>query len=276
MTYLLAANDYGYLWKTSLEEDLDRLLAMGFRRLELLCSPPHVQASALSAADRAALLRRVESGGAAFLSVTAPSLDLNLASMHPDMREYSVQEWERLLDLCADLGARYAVCIAGKRHTLIEQPFETIFGYARQSFERLIRRAEQRGVVLALENAPLGFLDTAERCLRLLTDLRHPSFQICYDVANGFMVEDPSDGLTTVRDFLGLVHLSDARKDRWLHAPIGTQEIDFAAVTRTLELIGYRGAGVAEIIDDDPDAGIRLSKERLAPLGWTVDVQGAA
>jgi len=48
------------------------------------------------------------------------------------------------------------------------------------------------------------------------------------------------------------VHVSDSPKGQWRHDPIGSGEIDFAAIAALLRQRGYEGKIVLEILSDQP------------------------
>lgn len=132
-----------------------------------------------------------------------------------------------------------------------------------------VRRAEERGVTIVLENIPSLFLDRTPDLVRLCDDLASSRCRIVYDVANSFLVEDLVAGLDVVAPYLAYVHLSDTPRKPWLHAPVRTGAVDFAAFTRRLAELDYTGPTTLEIIHPaDPDAGLAESARALAPLGW--------
>ncbi|SVE10957.1 uncharacterized protein METZ01_LOCUS463811 [marine metagenome] len=104
---------------------------------------------------------------------------------------------------------------------------------------------------------------------RVLDKLADERVGVVYDVANGFFAgEDPASGIQMLRDRIDLVHLSDTGRKHWRHDPIGTGEIDFEAVAKTIQSINFSGQSVMEIISSDPDRELPESQRRLAQWGW--------
>jgi sugar phosphate isomerase/epimerase len=92
---------------------------------------------------------------------------------------------------------------------------------------------------------------------------------LCYDVANGFMVEDVTDGLTASQPWLGLVHLSDTTRARWMHDPLGHGYVPLRQVLTTLQGIGYTGRIVLETLHDKTAAdGFAADRRVLREAGW--------
>lgn len=95
------------------------------------------------------------------------------------------------------------------------------------------------------------------------------SLGIAYDVANGeFVGEDQVDAIRTAAPWLLQVHLSDASRTRWDHAPIGRASIDFAAIGQALQDEGFQGTSVVEPISDEAGDDMVSARIRLAAYGW--------
>ena len=65
-----------------------------------------------------------------------------------------------------------------------------------------------------------------------------------------------------------LVHLSDTGRVSWRHDPIGTGEIDFVAIFKTLGDIAFNGLSVMEIVSLAPDRDLQDSWDKLVACGW--------
>ena len=59
------------------------------------------------------------------------------------------------------------------------------------------------------------------------------------------------------------MHLSDGSRTRWAHDRIGRGTVDFPAVLRTLDEIGFDGARVLEIVSATPLEDLRASLDAL-------------
>lgn len=71
----------------------------------------------------------------------------------------------------------------------------------------------------------------------------------------------------TPNNSLGIVHLSDSPKGQWRHDPIGTGEIDFAAIAALLKQRNYAGRIVLEILSDRPLHDLEAGAALLQKLG---------
>lgn len=98
------------------------------------------------------------------------------------------------------------------------------------------------GIPIIPENHPQGLLASAADIVRFLDDEGYADMPVIYDVANAVAIgEDPVEGLRTLWPRLGIVHLSDSPKGQWRHDPIGSGEIDFAAIAGRTEAACLRG-----------------------------------
>lgn len=265
----LGAASYTYLYATDLDGAIDRIAGLGFRSCELMATAPQLHPSEVDSARRRQIRARLGERGLALTALNPTFLDINIASTNPDHRTYAIGQIRACIDLAADLGAAYVVVGTGRRHPLIGPPFESLYRIALDGIGECVHHAEHRGITAVLENIPTLFLERGDHLRRVCADIASERCQILYDAANGYMVEDPIDGLDAVAPFLTYVHLSDTVRDRWLHAPVGQGQVDFAAFTEKLVALGYTGPATLEVIEpDDPDAGFAESARRLAPLGW--------
>ena len=268
----IGVNTYPYLWKTSLPDAFRSIRAMGITEVEILASPPQLWPRALKVEERLEIQRTMEETGIRLVALNPPGQDINMASPHPDMRAYTVDIYKQLIDLAFDWKAPFIVMPPGRLHPLLPPDFEWVWKQCKPDFLRLIDYAERHGVTLLLENIPSLFLQTAEEIAWAIDDLGSNRIGAIYDVANGFMSEDPAKGIAILREKIKLVHLSDTTRRKWEHNKIGDGDVDFFSVYKALREIEYEGACLLEIIHPDATEGIESSIETLKAIGWDVHV----
>ena len=137
----------------------------------------------------------------------------------------------------------------------------------RDAFARIHDKAERTGVPVILENHPQGLLASAADIVRFLDAEGYAGMPVIYDVADAVAIrEDPVEGLKALWPRLGIVHLSDSPKGQWRHDPIGSGEVDFAAIAALLRQRAYEGRIVLEILSDQPlkdiDEGAVILKQQ--------------
>lgn len=268
-------NTYSYIWQRSARETLSHLADRGYRRFELLVNAPHVWPEAIDDAEKRAVAALVSSRDLKIDVLNPPSLDLNLVSPSPQMRDMTLAHYRRVIDLAADWGVDYTLVVPGKTHPLLPAPADLVWGWFEDGITTLDRHAEMRGVRLLLENVPIAFLPSAGSLMAALDRLDAGRIGICYDVANAvFAGEAPEDGIAAVASRLKLVHLSDTGLEKWDHAAIGTGVVPFDRVAGALKRHGLDVPAMLEIISPDGDRDIPASHRAIAPLGWEAAPEG--
>lgn len=265
----LVVSTYAGLWITRLDELLDEYAAAGFRSVELLAARPHVDLD--EPADALAAVARARRRGLAVTSVVPSGVDVNLASTQAPMRAWSVAQFVRAAVMSGAVGAPWVVVHPGRRHPLRPPPLDDLEGWVLDGLEQILLVAEREGVRVLLENVPTGLIDTAAECLDVVQRL-DGRLGICYDVANGHVVEDVAAALDVAGPALELVHVSDTTRDRWRHDPVGRGDVPFAAVIATLQRLEYDGPVVLETLHDPPvAAGFAADVTMLTDLGHSLD-----
>ena len=264
----LVVSTYTALGRQDLEAFFVEVAESGHTSVELLAAAPHVDLEDINeAADR--ILKVVRDTGVRVNSVVPSGVDVNLASTQAGMRHWSVQQFISAVRLAAQLGAPQSLVHPGRRHPLRPPPMTQLRGWVVDGLTEILDVARVEGVDVLLENVPTGLLDRAPECSEVARAM-DGQLQLCYDVANGFIVEDVTDGLTASKPWLGLVHLSDTTRARWMHDPLGHGCVPFRHVLETLQGIGYTGRLVLETLHDRTAAdGFAADRRVLSEAGWS-------
>lgn len=261
------ASTYTYLWRGGIDAAFAGIAEAGFDRVELMAAPPHVDAGEpQTAADRitAACVR----AGVSVHSVVPSGVDVNLASPDSTMRAWSEGYLVTIGRLAAELGARWLIVHPGRRHPLRPAPYDQYRRWVTDGVGYVLDALSGVDVGVLFENTPTGVLDTGGECAQLVEQVGPDRLGICYDVANGHMVEDVVAGLTAAGPHLRLVHLSDTTRAAWAHDPIGAGEVDFGRVAATVSALGYGGRFVLETLHGlDPVAGFTADLASLRRAG---------
>ncbi len=269
----LAAANYGYLYRTTLEDSLRSIAEHGFGCFELTPAPPHLYTPGFGTFERRALKRLLDTLNLQCTSVNPSFTDLNLISCNTEFRELTFRQLVQNMQLAHDLEAPLVVFIPGRRNALIPTPDEDAIPVLEEQLAGLLLQAERLGVTVTLENSPYGFMQTAAEAFKIVSDIGHPLLKLTYDAANGYMNEDPAHGVTVVKDFIALAHISDTCKRRWMHTEVGRGEVDFAAFADALRRIGYQGKTVYELVNgDDPGKRWTADFAKLSTYGWSLSL----
>lgn len=184
--------------------------------------------------------------------------------------------FEDTIDLAADIGTETVVVVPGRMSPLFPPPADRRTTWVGDGVAKLLPRAEDRGVTLAIENVPFAAFPDKDALERFVRGFTSKAIGICYDAANAhFIKEDPAAGIRQLADLLRVVHLSDTDQVNWRHDPVGRGTVPFAAVAQAMNDIDFKGACTLEIIGPDPDAAILSSHRALEPLGFAKAGAGA-
>lgn len=264
----VGANTMSFMWKASARQALQTLAREGYRRFELMAQRPHFDPF-MDRSEALAFARFLREAGLTVETVNLPSLDQNLASAAPEMREYSVRLFERLVAIAETIGASAVIVVTGRVNPLIAPGRPDLESWFTDAFARVLRAAERAGVHLLLENIPMGVYPRADQLIGFAERIGSPQVGVCYDIANAhFIGEDTAEGLRQVQARLGIVHLSDTGREAWRHDPIGQGSCDFAGFGATLREIGYARTSMLEIVSDEPVPGIVGSHRKIVQWGW--------
>jgi len=268
-TLTLGASTWTYLQACDLHAAVRRLQRLDYSRFDVITIPPHLWPYDIDAARRRALRDLLAAGGAAFESLNLPSTDQNLCSVTQEMRAYSVRQFHDMIDLCTDIEVPMIVVVPGRRANFVPPPLEQAHDFLRAALEDLIPHAERAGVRLILENHHMSPMPTVAQMSGFLNAFGSNQLGIAYDVANGaFVGEDQGQAIHAAGRWLRQVHLSDASREKWDHAPIGHSAVDFGAVAQALRETGFAGTSIVELISPTPDADMAEARQRLRPHGW--------
>jgi sugar phosphate isomerase/epimerase len=266
----LAGCTFGWLHRAPLADALQELSANGVRRVELTTAPPHLFTRHFGSYERKELARLLSRLRLTVVSVNPSFADINLISTNPEIREVSERQLAAEIELAVDLGAGYVVVIPGRRHALAPAPDAAARAVLDESLGRLLHRATELGVTIALENSPYGYLGSSADLLGIVKAWDSPRLRVAYDVANALAQEDPADGVARLGEYLALAHVSDTWRARWAHTSVGRGEVDFAGFAAALAAnAAFTGPTVYELVDGE-DPGPRLAADlgALTGAGW--------
>ena len=264
----VGVNTMSFMWRGPARAALETLAREGYRRFEVIACPGHFDPM-MDRAEAVAFARFLRDAGLVVETVNMPSLDVNLASASPQMRDYSVRLYERLIGIAETIGARGVITVTGRVNPLIQPARRDLEGWFGEGFERVLRAAQPTGVRLLLENIPMGVYPRGDQLVAFAESVGSSAVGICYDIANAhFIGEDATAGLRQVAPRLDIVHLSDTGRQVWRHDPVGQGGCDFAGFGAALEKLGYANTSMMEIVADPPVEHIVASHRRLAQWGW--------
>jgi deoxyribonuclease-4 len=266
-----AINSYSYTLDHTGRQFLDKLADRGYVEFELMMYPGHLWPKDMSASDRKDLRQHIERRGLKITTLNMPNIDINIAGASKEMREYSLDLLQRLVEFAGDLGVPGVIIAPGKANVLYSMPRNQLMGHFFAGLDRLAPIAKKVGTKLVLENMPFTFLPKVDEMLATLDRYGNPDIAVMYDVANGWFVKEDIAGALRAASKSGrlvLVHYSDTNQTVYRHDAVGLGTVPFAAIPAVLKEIGFTGRPMLEIIAPDADAVIDDSVRRLTEAGY--------
>jgi sugar phosphate isomerase/epimerase len=242
-------------------QQIEWVASLGLGFIDLTLEPP-MAASWL--VDAPAIRGAIERHGLAVVGHTA--FYLPIASGIEEIRQASLQELRRCVDVFAAIGARW-MNLHPDRHAPMHSR-EFFVERNLKTLGELLPYAAEHGVGLMLENLP-GDFNTATQMGELLDPL--PELGLHLDIGHANLLVATS----TVEELLGTygarlrhVHLHDNKGGGAdLHLPLGTGSVDLRGAVRQLQAVGYDGTITLEVFTPDPHY-LTYSRDLLQRL-WT-------
>ncbi|MCE5213235.1 MAG: sugar phosphate isomerase/epimerase [Methanobacterium sp.] len=183
-------------------------------------------------------------------SIHAPLSDVNLASHNKTIRDSSVCEVKKSMDLASQLGSDIVVVHPGQMPILGRKLTEKIFRYNRESLKECAAYSQEVGVLMCVENMPdiegLLFKDLDELESLILDLDAYITLDVGHAHNNRFSVED-----MIKYSRIKHIHLSDNDGSYDSHQALGKIDdgrgIDFKSLFNGLKEIKYDGILVVEV-----------------------------
>jgi sugar phosphate isomerase/epimerase len=247
-------------------EELEAIAKLGFDYLELAMDPPkaHYKIVKQQKDDILSTLERYHMRLVCHLPTFVSTADLT-----DSLRETSLNEVLESLQVAAYLRPLKVVLhpshISGLSVLVMDQARDRAW----RSLEVIVKKADQLGVSLCLENMfPLtNSLVEPEHFVPVFENF--PSLKMTLDTGHAHMQSKGGKRVLRFIDRFGSridhVHANDNFGKEDNHLPIGAGTIDFPKITRALKKIDYNKTVTLEVFSRDRDY-LRISREKLAAM----------
>jgi L-ribulose-5-phosphate 3-epimerase len=264
-----AIDTYSYTSRFSALDCLRHLSDLGFSGFEVMLIPGHFWPSEATAEDRGAVANFLAERGLRIETLNQPNLDINLAALTSECRDYSCGVIISAMELAAEWQAGGVVVNPGKTNPVFPQDRETLETCFKSSLDILVPQAARLGVQLIVKNHPLSWLHAGGDLVAFFDRYGWDSVGLGYDVANAlFAGESVLETLPRLSGRLSAVYVADTPVDDFRHAPVGEGAVDFPPIAAALAEMGWRGPTILEIVSPDPDPAILNSVAALTGFGW--------
>ena len=154
----LAFNTWAYssfpVWVPSypLEEVVPRLAAIGYDGIELGAATPHAYPDYTGPERRRQIRRLFEENRIALVSMLpAPGggAGFNVASPLPEERAAAIDQYKKVVILCAELGGKIVLYVAGWQ--VFGTTREEAWNWSRAALEDIVKTAATHGITMCIE-----------------------------------------------------------------------------------------------------------------------------
>jgi sugar phosphate isomerase/epimerase len=266
--------------KFSLPDACDRIAAAGYKAVEVLADAPHAYPPEYSDHEAGRLKERLDALGLRCVAINgntamgyfrpfpkALTFEPSLLAPIEVHRQDRLAIIRRALALANRLGAPVVTITTGQ--PLSGEPSAVLGDRLREGLEQVVRAADLAGIDVAIEPEPGQFIETTAALKALLDEFDHPRLGANLDVGHARCAgDDPAASARALAGRLKHLHLEDIQGRRHFHLIPGLGEIDFAAIRRALEEVGYARAAAVELYTypDEPDRAAQEAFRVLSPL----------
>ncbi len=235
-----------------LTEEIKTLAVLGFDYLELCLDPPNALPEVLQP-RLAEIQSALDDAGLGLPVVHLPTF-VWLADVYPSIREASVNEVFKALDVSAAMGVKKAVLHPGYLTGLMTMIPDRGKKYAEESLERILERAAGLGITICLENMfqRMGHMYRPEEFSDIFQ--RYPDLMMTLDLGHA-NVRAPRGQVTAfikaAQGRIAHLHIGDNNGREDEHLPLGTGRLDVAGALAALKATGYDQTMTLEIFSPD-------------------------
>lgn len=240
-----------------LEEVVPRLAAIGYEGIELGAATPHAYPDYTGRERRREIKKLFETNNIALVSMLpAPGggAGFNVASPLEEERHAAVDQYNKVVQLCADLGGEIVIYVAGWQ--VFGTPRDEAWEWSRTALRTVAKTAKSAGITMVIEptSADSNLVDSCDDALRMMREVNEPNVKLMFDTYHTmYRNEVASDYVYRFGKDLRHVHLADSGR-----LPPGEGTGEFPALIAALEKSRFEGYLTMEIgfnrRDVDPDA----------------------
>lgn len=166
-----------------------------------------------------------------------------LGSENPDTAARSREIMKKAIQLADDLGVRI-IQLAG-----YDVYYETSTEQTRRIFEENLRwavsLAASRGILMGFETMETPFMDTVEKAMNYVSDVKNPYLQVypdCGNLTNAALLYqgDVCQDLSSGKGHIVAMHLKETLPGKYRDVPFGTGHVNFQKVIRRGWELGVR------------------------------------
>jgi protein FrlC len=252
-----------------LEVAIERIAKIGYDGIEIGAASPHAYPAYLTKARRREIKAALSANGLALASMLpAPGggPGFNVASPIKEERAGAIDQYKRVVELCAEWGGKTCLYVAGWQ--IFDTTREQAWEWSRVALADIAAFAREHGVTLAVEptSADSNLIETIDDALRLMTESRAANVKVMFDTYHAlYRNEVSADYAYRAGKDLHHVHLADVDRN-----PPGAGRVDYVGLIDALKAVGFDGYLTMEIGFNrrgvEPDDYARRAFNFIKPL----------
>lgn len=182
-----------------------------------------------------------------------------LSHPNPSVAEEGKADIRKAIDLAQRVGAEVVLLVPA---VVTEQVrYEEAWTRSQQHIRDLIPYAEEKKVIIAVENVWNKFLLSPLEFRQYIDEINSPYVRAYFDMANVVIFGYPQDWIRTLGNRIVRLHIKDFKRDgyQWCSLPY-EGDVNFTEVRKALREIGYSGWVTEEFPGGDIDYLTELAK----------------
>ena len=262
--------------KFPLLDSFDKIGALGFKGVEIMCDQPHLYPPEYGAERLAEVKARLAANRLKPTNLNSFTLfaegDTYLPSWiepEADRRRIRVEHTLACLEIAATLGcANISVPPGGPLEKGMSR--KEALAFFHKGLDQVIPKAEALGVQLLIEPEPRLLMERTAEIKPFVREIRCDAVGVNFDIGHFYCAgEDPAAAMEELFPWIGHMHIEDIAADRsHNHLIAGLGAIDYRPVFDAMRRLGYQRDISLELYPyvDRPEEAGRRSLDHLAPL----------
>lgn len=253
-------------------DTIERIARIGYDGIEIGAASPHAYPDYLDATQRRDIKACLDANGLALASMLpAPGggPGFNAASPLAAERANTLDQYRKVIDLCADLGGKQVLYVAGWQ--IFGTDREQAWEWSRSALAKLAEHAATRDVSMIIEptSADSNLVDSCDDAMRMKREVGAGNVGLMFDTYHTiYRNEVATDYVQRMGKDLRHIHLADANRA----VPSDAGRADYRGIVAALARQGFGGYLTMEIGFDrravEPD---RIAREAYVYVKSLVD-----
>lgn len=186
---------------------------------------------------------------------------VNLADVYPHARKANLEYAKKALDVAHALEVGKINIHIGHFVPIARKTKGELMGWGIAAAKQIAKHAAKNGQFITIENNPFKLLTRVDEFRRVFEEV---DAGFCLDIGHANMPDSDSaaDFINAFRKRLRHCHFHDNIGESDLHLPLGAGRIEYKAIAKHLQRIGYKETITLEVFPDDREY-LLISKRKL-------------